>query len=261
LWIAAGRGPPYAYTAAIGRASARRAVTVIITVMTKHPLDNPVWASLTGDHASLASTAGGAARYPADAAPFVAVGIDDAQGAADASNLVTSDESICFVGLAPPLSSGWRVEQSVKIAQMTCKAHLAVADGPAVIELSRARLADMLALTALVYPHYFRPRTIEMGRYFGIYDGVRLAAMAGERMRFEGHQEISAVCTHPDYVGRGYAQRLVALLTNDILDSGRLAFLHVSNENTRAKALYERLGYVLRTDIPLLAVKRVADAA
>jgi GNAT superfamily N-acetyltransferase len=228
--------------------------------MITHPLDNPVWASLTGDHAGLAFTAGGAARYPADAAPFVAVHSGDAPAASDSARLVASGESVCFVGLAPPLAAGWRVEQSVKIAQMTCNSHLAVADGPAVIELSRARLADMLALTALVYPHYFRPRTIEMGRYFGIYDGVRLAAMAGERMRFEGHQEISAVCTHPDYVGRGYAQRLVALLTNDILDSGRLAFLHVSNENARAKALYERLGYSLRTDIPLLAVKRLAAA-
>lgn len=86
---------------------------------------------------------------------------------------------------------------------------------------------------------------------------ITLAAMAGERMRFGRYQEISAICTHPAYTGRGYAQRLTATLTNDILDSRRSPFLHVSHANTRAKSLYERMGYRFRTDIPLLAVKRV----
>ena len=83
--------------------------------------------------------------------------------------------------------------------------------------------------------------------------------MAGERMSFDGHQEISAVCTHPDYLGRGYARRLIAMLTNGILDSGRLPFLHFSHENVRAKSLYERLGFSFRTDIPLLVATRVAE--
>ena len=229
--------------------------------MAPHPLDNPVWASLTSAHAALARMAGTAGRYPAEAAPFVAVGVSDAQTAEQAASLVAVGESVCFVGLAPPLSSAWRVEQSVPIAQMTCRARLRVGDGPAIAELSQPHLADMLALTALVYPHYFRQRTIEMGRYFGIYDGGTLAAMAGERMRFDGHQEISAVCTHPEYTGRGYAQRLVATLTNDILASGRVAFLHVSHQNVHAKSLYERMGYAFRADIPLLAVQRLADGA
>ncbi|MEP7042159.1 MAG: GNAT family N-acetyltransferase [Dokdonella sp.] len=224
-----------------------------------HPLDNPVWSSLTGAHAALARRSVNAARYPADAAPFVAVDADNEEASAQLANLVESGESVLFVGLAPPLPSSWSIEAAVSIAQMTCAARLAVVDGPQICELSCAEVADMLALTALVYPHYFRPRTIEMGRYFGIYHGDTLAAMAGERMRFDGHQEISAVCTHPDYSGRGYAQRLMALLTNDILASGRVPFLHVSHENTRAKALYERLGYRFRADIPLLAAKRLGD--
>jgi ribosomal protein S18 acetylase RimI-like enzyme len=223
---------------------------------TPHPLDNPVWASLTSCHASLARTAGGAARYPAEVAPFVAVGVADARATEQAASLVAPGELVCFVGPAPPLPAGWRVEQSVPIAQMICRSRLEVIEGPEVIELSRAHLADVLALTALVYPHYFRARTMAMGRYFGIYDGDVLAAMAGERMHFDGHQEISAVCTHPDYVGRGYARRLIAMLTNEILDSGQLPFLHFSHENTRAKSLYERIGFSFRTDIALLVVTR-----
>lgn len=222
-----------------------------------HPLDNPVWASLHGDHAALARRAGQVVRYPADVAPFVAVADPGAGATAQAERLVDEGELVCFVGTAPPLSAAWRVEQSVAIAQMTCARRLEVAAGTAVTELSDDHLGDLLELTALVYPHYFRNRTRCMGRYIGLYDGGRLAAMAGERMRFDGHTEISAVCTHPDHVGRGHAQRLVAILTNDILAAGRLAFLHVSHDNLRAKRLYERLGYAWRTDIPLLAVTRL----
>ena len=227
--------------------------------MTSHPLDNPVFASLTSHHTALAAIAGGAARYPADVAPFVGVAAGDARAALAVEALVTHGELVIFVGAAPALSNAWRIEHSGPIAQMIRRTQLEVPDGPATIELAQEKhIADMLALTALVYPHYFRPRTIAMGRYFGIYDGDRLAAMAGQRMHCEGHREISAVCTHPDYLGRGYARRLIALLTNAILDDGELPFLHFSHDNVRAKALYERLGYAFRSDIALLVATRLA---
>jgi predicted GNAT family acetyltransferase len=127
--------------------------------------------------------------------------------------------------------------------------------------LSEAHRADVLALTALVYPHYFRPRTMEMGRYFGIYEfdsggGGRLAAMIGERLGTDTHQEMSAICTHPDFNGRGYARRLTAMLTNDTFARGRIPFLHVSHENLRAKQLYEQLGYRHRRDIGFWSLRR-----
>ncbi len=225
--------------------------------MRPHPLDNPVWASLRSHHVSLSINADGAMRYPADVAPFVGVAAADARAAAAVERLVAHGELVIFVGTAPPLSSAWRVEHSGPIAQMIRRTHLEVPDGPPTIEVTHEeQIADMLALTALVYPHYFRPRTIAMGRYFGIYDGDRLAAMAGERMHCEGHREISAVCTHPDYLGRGYARRLIAQLTNDILDDGELPFLHFAHENVRAKALYERLGFEFRADVLLHVVTR-----
>lgn len=226
--------------------------------MASHPLDNPVWSSLTSQHAALARFIGKVARYPADVAPFVAVDADTASATATAAltALLSPGETVCFVGAAPALPRDWPADGPLPIAQMLCHEVLPVPDGPAIVPLGPDRVADMLALTARVYPHYFRPHTIDMGRYFGIYDGEVLAAMAGERMRFDGHQEISAVCTHPDYTGRRYAQRLVAELTNDILADGRQPFLHVSHQNTRAKALYERMGYIHRADIPLLTLRR-----
>jgi hypothetical protein len=89
----------------------------------------------------------------------------------------------------------------------------------------------MIALTDLVFPGFFRPRTLEMGSYLGIYDGRRLAAMAGERMRLDGYQELSAVCTHPDYTGRGYAQRPLGIPRRS---TALHAVLHVCADNERA---------------------------
>ena len=220
-----------------------------------HPLDHPVWSSLRTRHASLARRQGAAARYPAEVAPFVAVDPTAPEAATDLARLVGPGEPVLMVGPAPAFPPGWSVPAPVPIAQMVCWAPVPAVAGPEIAELGAPHLADVLALTALVYPHYFRPRTPEMGRYIGIYVDGMLAAMAGERMGFDGHQEISAVCTHPDHTGRGYAQRLVAELTNASFDADRIPFLHVANENTRAKSLYLRMGYVQRTDIDLWSLR------
>ena len=226
-------------------------------------LDNPFWSSLATRHRGMALRHGAVARYPASFAPFLGVanaGVD----AADAlASLVATDESVYLLGIAPRVPEGWHLEAFAELAQMTCMAPIEVIDGPEVIELTDAHRADVLALTALVYPHYFRERTMELGRYFGIYlpdgrgDG-RLAAMIGERLGTDACQEMSAICTHPDFNGRGYARRLTALLTNDVLARGRMPFLHVSHANSRAKQLYEQLGYSHRRDIGFWSLRRAA---
>jgi predicted GNAT family acetyltransferase len=135
-------------------------------------------------------------------------------------------------------------------------APLEVVDGPEVIPFGSEHRNDVLALTALVYPHYFRPRTMDMGRYFGIYREGRLAAMIGERLGTDDCVELSAICTHPDFLGRGYARRLVALLVNDLLAHGQTPFLHVSYENPRALTLYRQMGFAHRPDIGFWALRR-----
>ena len=96
-----------------------------------------------------------------------------------------------------------------------------------------------------------------LGRYFGIYQEGRLAAMIGERLGTHATREVSAICTHPDFNGRGYARRLTAMLTNDLLAHGNLPFLHVSHQNPRALQLYERLGYRHRRDIGFWSLQRM----
>jgi predicted GNAT family acetyltransferase len=71
-----------------------------------------------------------------------------------------------------------------------------------------------------------------------------------------GYQEISAVCTHPEYVGRGYAHRLVAIVSNAAFARGFTPFLHVYRENVRAMSVYERLGFAVRKELPFCHVTR-----
>ena len=221
------------------------------------PLDNPVWSSLTGEHATLGRRLAHAARYRADVAPFVGVDVSATAAGDELADLVAPGESVLFVGPAPALSSAaWRVEPLESIAQMISDLRCPPFEGPPITELSETHSADVLDLTSRVYPHYFRPHTMAMGRYLGIYDGDKLAAMAGERMRFGRYVELSTICTDPAYTGRGYAQRLVGQLVADIRDMQRIPFLHVSHRNARAKALYEHLGFRFRTDITLVAAHR-----
>lgn len=229
--------------------------------MSELQLDNPIWSSLHGQHRDLALRVGDAARYPPAVAPFLAIASADTDVAESIASLLAPDETVYLLGVAPALPDGWSLNAYARLAQMICTAPIAVVDGPSIIELSEAHRADVLELTALVYPHYFRPRTMEMGRYFGIYQDGRLAAMAGERMGWDTHQEISAICTHPDFNGRGYARRLTAMLTNDNLARGRTPFLHASHENHRALRMYEQLGYVYRPDIGFWSLRRAESSA
>lgn len=219
-------------------------------------LDNPFWSALCSRHAGIVHRVGEVARYPAAFAPFLGVAHDgvDVGDALDA--LIAADDSVYLLGVAPRVPENWRLQAFGDLAQMIRIEPLPVEDGPEIVPLSTPEhRADVLALTALVYPHYFRPRTMEMGRYFGIYANGRLAAMAGERLGTDDFQEVSAICTHPDFNGRGYARRITAMLTNDILAQDRTPYLHVSHANMRAKTMYERMGYRLRRNIPFWSLR------
>jgi ribosomal protein S18 acetylase RimI-like enzyme len=219
-----------------------------------HVLDNPVWHSLTTQHAGLALTADGAARYPAAIVPFAGVAEPTPRAANQLASLIDDAESVFVVGLAPEPPPGWQLEPKKAVLQMVCNQRPPEVPGPPVTTMTPAEAPDMIALTELVFPGFFRPRTLDMGAYYGIYDGPRLAAMAGERMRLDGFQELSAVCTHPSYTGRGYAQRLLALLSNSAFDRGFTPFLHVYADNARAIGVYRKMGFVDRTILPFWAL-------
>ena len=221
-------------------------------------LDNPIWSALSTRHAKLALRAGDSARYPADIAPFAGVPSDAASAAVELGRVVNPGESLYLLGVWPEFGSHWTVKTFALLPQMVCDGVVPERAGPDWIELTEAHRPDMLALTALVFPGFFRARTPEMGRYVGIYDGERLVAMTGERLRVDGYQEISAVCTHPEYLGRGYAQRLIAVVSNAARARGFTPFLHLYRDNARAMSVYEHLGFVIRRELPFCLATRNA---
>ncbi|HVF16419.1 MAG TPA: GNAT family N-acetyltransferase [Steroidobacteraceae bacterium] len=226
--------------------------------MRAHPMDNPVWHSLATQQSAFAIGDEYALRYSPSIAPFVAIPEDSESSRLAAATLVTSGESVYFVGVAPRDLSGWEVLSDSYILQMMWDfATELPSDRSDIVELSAADAPAMVELTALAFPGFFRERTVELGRYCGIRHGDQLISMAGERMRATMFQEISGVCTHPNYVGRGYSARLNACMIESICKREVQPFLHVSSNNARAQSLYRRLGFETRAELRLWHVRRL----
>jgi predicted GNAT family acetyltransferase len=127
----------------------------------------------------------------------------------------------------------------------------------AILDLDDDDAPEMLALATLTEPGPFLARTHAMGRFRGARLDGRLAAMAGERMRLPGYTEVSGVCTHPDFRGRGLARRLSQIVAAAIQARGETPFLHAWATNTAAIALYESLGFAHRCSVNVAVLKRV----
>ncbi|MBX7131917.1 MAG: GNAT family N-acetyltransferase [Fimbriimonadaceae bacterium] len=222
--------------------------------MDPHGLDNPIWSSLTSRHADLAIGGSLVRRYPPEVAPFVALvePSDDAEQAL--LDITTPGETVCFLQFRPQAEC-WTIKNHISIVQFVW-AGGRPAEEPGTELLSDDDLPAMLDLTALVYPAYFREGTARLGAYYGIKEGDRLCSMAGIRMAMDGYQEISAVCTHSEFRQRGYAARLIRRLVQHIQDAGDTPFLHTEAENLAARAMYAKLGFQVRTEIPFWVMER-----
>jgi predicted GNAT family acetyltransferase len=85
--------------------------------------------------------------------------------------------------------------------------------------------------------------------------------MAGERFCFPGYTEVSGVCTHPEFRGRGLARRLSTAVVTAIVARGEQPFLHAWSSNHAAIALYESLGFEVRTEVDVAVLERVTSQA
>ena len=224
-------------------------------------LDNPVWSALSTTHASFAEGNDLAKRYPVDVAPFAATR-DQSPESYQALARLLGHEGTAAIPLArmPVLPSGWSVVRKIDSAQMVWNNQTPPQDDHSFEELNLSHVGEILALVELTKPGPFYKRTPELGSYIGIRESGQLVAMAGERLKPQGHTEISAVCTHPDYRGRGYASSLVSSLIQRIRKRNEIPFLHVRTENVNAGRVYDELGFKTRRVINITIVKNEQTA-
>ncbi|MEO8305552.1 MAG: GNAT family N-acetyltransferase [Betaproteobacteria bacterium] len=221
-------------------------------------LDNPVWSCLATRHAHLAEGREFARRYPPDVSPLAGVlSPAPAHVAALEALFDVGDEFATAGKFVPKLSSDWQSLLEAHLVQMVRSDSAPAPEGDVeVTPLKAEDIGEMLALVELTRPGPFRVRTVELGTFIGIRDEGRLVAMTGERMWIGDYREISAVCTHPDVQGRGYARALIGRTLNRIIRAGQIPFLHAESSNVRAIALYQALGFVVRAEYPLLFARR-----
>lgn len=224
----------------------------------EHPLDNPIWNALLTGNQALALGNQQARILPPDVGAFA--GLTEYSPAAFASLhalLPAGALAVLFTAEPINLPTGWKQLLHRDLLQLVYPALMAPSVNDShLVALQEQDIPAMLALTALTNPGPFLPRTIDFGQYYGVFQDGQLVAMAGQRLQPSPYVEISAVCTHPAHLGKGYANQLLRHQIKLILAAGGTPFLHVYENNTRAYALYQQLGFQLRKQMQVYILEK-----
>lgn len=213
-------------------------------------LDNPVWFSLSETHKNFAVDGDAIKFYHPDYCSFGSF-INLENTINPIAEYATLTNSFYFFGKKPILPNHLKLKDELVCHQMIIYKKIAFVFNDEIVKLGEKHLDDLLELVKIVYPEYFKKKTYTLGNYYGIYKDNQLVAVTGERMHMNDFIEVSAVITHPDHTGKGYAKQLVAHTTNIILDQNKTPFLHVSESNIAALKLYEKLGFQTRKKISI----------
>ena len=224
-----------------------------------HPLDNVMWQALTTAQADWSRGGALARRFRPEFARFAGMPALSEAGLVALAADMDCDE---VVALSDPddFDPGplFDVTDRKNLVQMVGPATGPVREPQRFRALGPDDVPRMTALVQLTAPGPWYERTPELGRFVGFEQDGRLVAMAGERMRVPGHTEISAVCCHPEWRGRGLPADLMRLVSRGIVARGETPFLYVLAENALAIALYEKLGFRRRLQTRLTILQRNA---
>lgn len=217
-------------------------------------LDNPVYHSLNEFHQKFCLDFGDTKFYNPEVAAF--------GGSAHISkeNEIAEYAKICddflIFGAKPDLGNFKKELSQLVCDQYILEDKIELDFNEEIIELQEEHKEELFLFIQKFYPYYFRKRTSELGRYFGIFKNGKLVAVTGERMQMNDMTEISAVITDTDYLGKGYAKQLVAFVSGNCFEDNKMPFLHVAENNFEAKQLYEKLGFRHRGKINLWGIKK-----
>ena len=245
----------------------------------EHVLDNPMWSAVCSRHAHFNQNTSSSQHndhvryYPEDVSPFVAcVAWDDTDLALLSTEILPEERTFSFIFHRPVdfPAEHFDLQLSLPLFQLVqdsppplSSQHEAVlGEGMSLRALTeKDDVQQMLFLTNLTKPGPFLPRTIAFGDYEGIFHGDKLVAMTGNRMQVPGYSEISAICTHPDYLGRGLASMLIQRACTRIHNEGYKPFLHVKMDNDRAIAVYEKMGFAIRARLQYMIFRKKKKSA
>ncbi|OLY91160.1 FR47-like protein [Cnuella takakiae] len=222
-------------------------------------LDNPIWYALQTGNRDMASGSGQAQYIRRDAGAFAGMPHNSVAELEQLQGMIAEGEVVVlFTTGHLTIPAGWRIQLNRDLLQMAHTGPLQPLSSSGLIQsLTELHIPEMLALTALTKPGPFLQRTIDFGNYEGIFENGKLVAMTGQRLQPDPYTEVSAVCTHPEALGKGYAGLLLQSQVRQIKTAGRIPFLHVYPENTRAVALYQRMGFALRREMRVYVLERI----
>ena len=223
-----------------------------------HPLDRVIWTALAGRQSVHAEGDDLARRYAPAILPFGAARDHTPDALSALAGLVRPGEAVVQVEAAPALPPGLVAVRTGTVLQMVLTRPLPADAALPIATLGPEDAEDMLALARLTEPGPFTLGAQQLGRFCGVRVDGRLAAMAGERFRVAGHSEVSGVCTHPDFRGRGFARALSIAVAQQILARGETPFLHSWTENATAIRLYDSIGFAVRGQFTVLTAARPA---
>ena len=216
----------------------------------ENKLDNPVWHSLSETHKGFAIDYGNTKFYNPDYCPFG--GFIDSENIADAiDHYSTLNDNFFIVGEKPELSDAVKITKELVCLQMIVYEKIELSIDTEIVRLTEIHNEELCALVNLVQPGYFKNKTPLLGNYFGIFKENQLVAITGERMKMNDFTEVSAIVTHPDHTGKGYAKQLITHVVNAVFEENKTPFLHVVESNIGAIKLYEKLGFVTRRKMSL----------
>jgi ribosomal protein S18 acetylase RimI-like enzyme len=226
-----------------------------------HALDNVIWQALTTRQSEFAEGSAHARRFVREVTSLTAFEEASPQGYASLADLVgAGGTAALFLERPYEAREAWEIVAEAPLLQMISAngiPQLQSESTKQIIRLGPQDSPEMVELADLTKPGPFGTRTHELGTYMGIRWEGKLVAMAGERLKVPGYTEVSAVCTHPDHTGKGYARILMTEVMRGIRDHGEMPFLHVRCDNARAVELYERLGFRTRVVSHLAVLRKV----